>query len=300
MWSQDRDYADLMRELWGSPSRWNVRKSYVDIADKLGVDEETVRNRLKRLREGGFLLGWRLFPNPQLMGRDSVFLYMETGDPARMDAMLPRLIKGEGVVTISRLFGNRLLVMVLDDKNHETVKGFDEMGFGEIKQLAPGIRLPESQFKLTSLDWRIIARMLRNAKRPVTEVGKEIGVSARTVKNRLNRMMDKSAIFVAPLTDVRKSIGISYQLIIEGDDGKMAAIDRMVTEKVGNVVFRAFDSGNGLIFGFTGKNLSEGTELERWIRHQPHVRSARLNIMEEVVYAFDWLEREAVSHSIER
>lgn len=237
-----------MRELWGSPSRWNVRKSYVDIADKLGVDEETVRNRLRRLREGGFLLGWRMFPNPQLMGGDSVFHCLESGDSARIDAMLPRLIKGESVVTISRLFGNRLLVMVLDDNNHEAVKGIGWMGLGEIKQLAPGIRLPGSQFKLTSLDWRIITRMLRNAERPVTEVGREIGVSARTVKNRLNRIMDKSAIFVSPLTDVRKSIGIPYQLIIDGDDGKKAELNRMVTEKVGNVVFRPFDSGNGPIY----------------------------------------------------
>ena len=66
---RNKAYSDLMRELWGSTDIWNTKKSYIEIAARLGVDEETVRNRVKHLRDVGFLLGYRLVPNPTLLGR---------------------------------------------------------------------------------------------------------------------------------------------------------------------------------------------------------------------------------------
>ncbi len=53
--------------------------------------------------------------------------------------------------------------------------------------------------------------MMRNAERPVSGVSESLGIFARAVKNRLNRMMDASTIFVAPMTDIRRTVGISYQ-----------------------------------------------------------------------------------------
>lgn len=293
VWSQERDYSELMREMWGSPSRWNVRKSYADVAAKLGIDEETVRNRLKRMREGGFLLGWRLFPNPRLLDRESVFLYMSLKIPGHSDDAVKLLAACEGVVTITKLLGNNLLVMVMDDPDHRSVKEIENLAIHESTMIAPGMKLPDTSFQMTSLDWRIVATMGRNAEMPVTETASELGISARTVKNRLNRMMDSSAIFIMPLTDVSKTVGVAYQLIVESREGMLAEVDSMVSRRIGNVVFRALDSTRNIIFGFTGKNLAEGSQIEKWIRKLPEVRSARLNVVEEVIYVFEWLDEEA-------
>ena len=74
-----------------------------------------------------------------------------------------------------------------------------------------GTSLPGTGHHTASLDWRIIGRMMRNAERPVSGVSESLGIFARAVKNRLNRMMDASTIFVAPMTDIRRTVGISYQ-----------------------------------------------------------------------------------------
>ena len=66
-----------------------------------------------------------------------------------------------------------------------------------------------------------------------------------------------------------------------------------MTSRIENLVFRATDSSDTLIFGFSGKNVAEGKELLDWLRKQPGVKSARINIVEEVVYAFEWLGRES-------
>ena len=50
----------IIKELGGSnPSQWNVRQSYSNIAERLGIDEETVRRRLKRAERLGSLPGWK-------------------------------------------------------------------------------------------------------------------------------------------------------------------------------------------------------------------------------------------------
>ena len=95
MWSQEKEYAELMKELWGSPSRWTVGKKCADVATRLEVGENTVRNRLRRMRESGFLLGWRLLPNPQLLGFSNIFLYPETGSRENADRAIERLVDSE-------------------------------------------------------------------------------------------------------------------------------------------------------------------------------------------------------------
>ena len=112
---QDKADADLVMELWGSPERWNARKSYADVARKLGVDEETVRNRLRRMRESGHLLGWCLFPNPALLGRTAVSLLLEFDASSSKEDAILRLKQVEGVTNIASNYGNSLEVMVFDD-----------------------------------------------------------------------------------------------------------------------------------------------------------------------------------------
>jgi DNA-binding Lrp family transcriptional regulator len=289
----DREYSDLMRELWGSPGRWNVRRSYVAVARSLGVDEETVRNRLRRLKEGGFLIGWRILPNPSLFGRSSVLQHLTfDGAPTKGEA-ISRLKEMEGVVVIASFYGSDLLITLFDDAERSVSK--------RLAILAPkggaaewhGMNLPTTSFRMTPTDWQIVGLMLRDAERSVSEVAAEVKLSARTVKRRLDSMMAASAIFIVPIIDQAKSMGVSYQVILESEGRGKSEVDRLVTSRIGNLVFKAADSSNTLIYGFSGKNVTEGKELQDWLTKQRGVESVRINIVEEVVYAFDWLERES-------
>src|SRR5437763_14533678 len=98
-----------MRELWGSPDVWNTKKSYTEIASKLGVDEETVRNRIKHLRESGFLLGYRVVPNPVLLGRAFASLRIEFKDRDSKQGAIPRLAQTGGGIHIGSTEDTRVL-----------------------------------------------------------------------------------------------------------------------------------------------------------------------------------------------
>src|SRR3989442_9631073 len=106
-----------MRELWGSPDIWNIKKSYIEIAAKLGVDEETVRNRVKHLKDTGFLIGYRLVPNPALLGRTFASLRIEFQDRESKQVAIPHLAKAEGDTNIANTYVNCVLVTLL--ANHD-------------------------------------------------------------------------------------------------------------------------------------------------------------------------------------
>jgi DNA-binding Lrp family transcriptional regulator len=278
--------------MWGSPGRWNVRKSYAEVAKKLGVDEETVRNRIKHLKESGVLAGWRLIPSPSLFGRGLVMQYLGFRSSAAKESAISRLEQMPGVIVIASLYGTDLLVTLFDDERRSSSRNLRSLSPSAGPVEWTGMGLPATSFRMTPTDWQIVGLMLRNAERRVDEVASVVRVSSRTVKRRLDGMMAASAAFVMPMIDQAKSTGISYQLVVESKAGCKSEVDGLVTSRVRNLVFKSSDSGNTLIFGFTGKNVAEGKELLDWISRQSAVQSAKMNIVERVVYVSRWLEGE--------
>jgi DNA-binding Lrp family transcriptional regulator len=281
-----------MRELWGSPDIWNTKKSYIEIAAKLGVDEETVRNRVKHLIDTGFFLGYRLVPNPVLLGRTFASLRIEFKDRESKQAAIPRLALMDGVINIGSTYDRSVLVTLLADQDQDFSKLIVGLGVeGEVSEV-PGLGVRSTGFRMTRLDWEIVNLLLRDAERKLDDIAKQLKVSTRTVKRRLNMMMKETAIFTMPMVDLRKTEGISYQLRVQSEQGKKSEVEKSIVAKIGNVIFRASDSQNGSVFGFTGANVAEGNDILEWVKQQPGVNSASMTIAERVVQVFDWIESE--------
>lgn len=293
MWAADKSYSDLMKELWGTPGLWSQKKTYTEIARKLGVDEETVRNRVKVLKESGFLLGWKLLPNLALFGLTSYFVFLEFQSEEEKEQAIPKIAEEDGVLVIANIYGNSLLVTMADDPKINSAKKVSELAEKAESFSTPGMNMPGLlSSKMTKTDWQIIKLLLRNAERKVPEIAKEVKLSTKSVNRRLNEMLNSRAIFITPIVDLRKAGGIPYQLLVEAREGRKAEVDEAISSKIPNLVFKASASKNDLIFGFNGTNIAQGNELLKWAKKLPGVKSARLNIVENVVHVYDWLERE--------
>lgn len=293
MWAGEKSYSDLMRELWGSPGLWNVKKTYVDLARRLGVDEETVRNRIKYLKDSGFLLGWRLVPNPVLLRRSPSFLFLELEDQDSKDEIISRIGKMDGVVVIASIYGASMLITLFDDAEKNSEKKIMKMGIRAEAFTTPGINLPSLMpVKMTVTDWQIVRLLLENAEKKLSEIASEIRVSTKTVNRRLGEMMNSRAIFTMPLVNLKKAGGISYHMIIQCEEGKTSEVGALVGSRIDNLVFRAGAAKNDLIFGFNGTNVGEGNEILKWVKKLPGVKTVRMNIVEYVVHVFGWLSKE--------
>jgi DNA-binding Lrp family transcriptional regulator len=73
------------------------QKILAEVAKKIGIDEETVRIRIQSLKQSGFLLGWRLILNANLLGRESHILVLELLDSKRRIEQSLKLAKWTGL-----------------------------------------------------------------------------------------------------------------------------------------------------------------------------------------------------------
>jgi DNA-binding Lrp family transcriptional regulator len=286
-----------MRELWGSPAQWIEKKSYVEVAKKLGVDEETVRNRVKFMRESGFLIGWRTVPSPAVLRKKPSLILLETEEGTK-ERTISLLKKVDGVVTIISIYGDAVIVNLYEDEAQRSLKELNKVSGVKISPLTvPHMNMPQGNFRMTPTDWRIVGLLLKDAQRKLSEVASELKISQKTVKRRLNAMMEASAILIMPMVNLKKSTGVPYSLMINSDESKKAKIEMTVASRIGNLVFRANASTSGSIFGFTGANVAEGNEMLKWVRQLDGVKTADIYISEEVIHVFDWLEKEVEKYA---
>lgn len=67
----------------------------------------------------------------------------------------------------------------------------------------PCLTLPEP---LTSIDYKILKTLNRDAKKPITDIAEDVGLSAKTVRKQLNRMIEnKLATFTIEWTPLYKN-----------------------------------------------------------------------------------------------
>ena len=150
---------------------------------------------------------------------------------------------------------------------------------------------------MTALDWKICGQLLRNAERKIADIAAVVGVSEKTVKRRLNKMLESSAIFILPMIDLRKMSGVAYDLMIQSQDDKKAQVESFVLSKITNQVFVTGDSSNGSFITFATSNISEGDEIFHMVKERPEVKSATLSVIEEVKHDFIWLGDECERRS---
>jgi len=290
-----------MKELSITPSHWNVKRSYSEVAKKLGVDEETVRIRVQSLRNSGFLLGWRLILNANLIGRESSILALELDDIERKDRAIAQISRMDGVILIQSFYGKTLQVTVFSEGEEELerqMKTITSISGGEIFAHWK-VKLPRCNHKPKQIDWMIIGALLKNADKKIPEIARELKVSARTVKRRINLMMDASAFFLQPVLDLKKVTGtLPCRLLVQCSKGKKSMIDDLISSKFERIVFSLTDSSTHSIFTIICINLAEAQSISKEIRKQEGVSLVKIEIIEELMYVHNWLAKEVRSRAL--
>lgn len=192
-----------------------LKASYV--AKHLGVEPETIKARLARMEASGFIRFYQVYPNFRHLGLEgSAYLFRVPDDDAKAQS-IKRIEPIEGLVEVHNFLGAEMCVELSfrtpQDLGRKLRLLSDLTGDGApvrfYERTMPAVTSP-----LTVLDWRILKALRYRARQPPAAVAEEIGVSARTVRRRFDRMAAKGSFFIVPAVDPGKAPGLLlYELL---------------------------------------------------------------------------------------
>ena len=273
--------------------QWNVRESYASIAKRVGVDEETVRKRIRRMEREGSITAWRAMINPSLIGRSYFAVDVTVRDVDKKANAISRLKELEGMAAFMNFEGGGLLIFLYSEPGKAIALKARQIAqvCGDEPVAAEPLGIPPCELKPSVTDWRIVWAIRNDPRKTLSEIAEEAHVSSRTVNRRLITLIEHGAFFLVGIPNLRQSPGVSVNLLILCREGySSSSIADEITARFGNIVFGGPFSSHLVSYNLVFNNLIEAGEAHEWIETIEGVARARLGIMKEMVFVPDWLD----------
>ena len=281
----------IIRELGGSP-QWSVRESYSSISRKLGVDEETVRMRVNRAKERGFIPAWRMMVNPLLIDCQRANLELEARDEQHKADAVSKAKAVDGVIAIVDFRGKEISVLMCyeDDESLARRVKLIESICGSPRLALWNSLFPRPDVRMSHLDWRIVDSMREDAWRDLEDVARSLGVSARTVQRRLSAMKDGRAVYLLRPPNVSVVGGLMCNfLVFCSDPKKKRAADSVILSTFSRMGASDTSGEQFSTFGISCGNFAEADAVTKRLKAVDGVQSVRMRIVNEITVVEDWI-----------
>ncbi len=279
-----------------SPLDPDFRRSYRAMARAVGVDEGTVRNRVRRFRETGFLQAWMCHPNPRLWGAGSAITWFDVPQAVSKDDLVEQLKLVPGVYVIARCFGTLLAAAFLYE-DERSLRRLGEL----IRRMSKAedltlweIPFPPCGINLSGADCGLLRSLSNDPEKSHVIVSKEVGLSSRTVKRRLQRLYRGGAILAFGRINPKALRGsVTAVLLVEYPSNQQADIVQSISAHLDSYLFFMFPvlpfeptEVMACVFNLMLPNVSMAQEILRWVRGLKGIAAARVELLEENAYSY--------------
>jgi DNA-binding Lrp family transcriptional regulator len=283
------DFRILRELVSGDPSGFllDPRISLRQLAKRLGVDKDTVRNRMKKLRDTGFVLGWASFANPSLFGVKEARLQFNVPPRSAKDDLVRKFRLIPGVTTVATMYGDSFNVGLFYESEESLKKSIELIS--RISNAEDMLRFdnefPKCEMKLSKTDWRIVGSLQRNPRKPYNLISREIGLSTRTVKRRLEKLVEGRAIITVAAVDSGAIDGTMVSLLVFYTAPKhRGEVNKRILSYLDDCVFRAeLNAENHGFFNLILTNIARVQEISRWMKDQQGISSYHVDLVQEFI-----------------
>jgi DNA-binding Lrp family transcriptional regulator len=274
------------------------RVSPLAIGRKLGLDEKTVRVRVKKMEDDGFIKYYQAMPSLALFQLKNMNTY-------RFEA-LNIATKHRVIQYIQEL---PFIVEAIDYLGQIVSVSISGTSSGEIDQVASGLAnrfelykwilgsriMKESVSVADRLDWQIIQELRYDALSGVKELSESLSMTPRMVEYRIKKLLGSGMLLVRAITNSQKQQGlIFYELEMSVDETKQYDIIKRLSEIYAEKLWSVRTLAAGVVLGnFFAFTLAEPEEAYVNTLKLGGVRSCSLFIFKETVEPKrpNWMDR---------
>ncbi len=212
--------------------------SAADLGKKLGLDKKTVRVRVNRMEESGFIKYYQAAPDLALFGMRAVGLFrFEALNLSTKYAIVNHLHDVPRLVEASDYLGPFLTGSIAGATREEARSGADYLAsryeLGIVVLGSKTLREPVS--RIDSLDWQIIKGLRYDARSSDRDLGEALSVTERMVGYRVSKLLRSGAIRTKAVIDPQRQAGlVFYELELAIEPQRRGAVSRWLEEKHGD------------------------------------------------------------------
>jgi DNA-binding Lrp family transcriptional regulator len=277
----------LITERAVSPSDASVKLSLRGIAARLGADDMTVRYRYKKLQESGVMSIWSLLVNPAFFGYRVTEVTVDVQPESGKHDMIRKLKLVHEITGIVNFYGRAITIYMIhngEESRSRTIELISRITNAE-KITQSRMPMPASLTrKLTAMDVAIVRVLSSDARMSSLLVAKELGVSAKTVRKRVDKLRRENIILPLPILNIASIPGIIpiYLSYIYSNSDVKTSVDReIISHFDARYIMGSFaDPNNGSIV-IGANTMADVPRLLEWAKAQPGIASARVDIATE-------------------
>jgi DNA-binding Lrp family transcriptional regulator len=275
----------LMSEGAVAPSETQVISSLRSIAARLGADDATVNYRYKRLQESGAMSGWRLIVNPTFFGCRVMDATVDVEPESAKPDMIRKLKLLREVTGIIDFYGRALKLIVVyngEESRSRTIELISRITNAE-RMTQVRWALPQCRTeRMSETDVALVRALSNDARKSFVQVSGELGLSTRTVRNRVRRLRMDNTVFALVSLDAGSIPGLIpvYLSYSYAQNGAKGTVDRAMLahfEKSYLTVLFA-DPASGWVC-VSASTMADVQSYLEWARSQQGVATARVDLL---------------------
>jgi len=285
---------------------YNSRFSYRELADKLGFSVNAVHKRIQALIDQGVI---RSFTAKISIYALKAIPIMVSGRSETDSFVASEKLRKHGSTYWVGVAGGNYLYLGACLRNITELESYVDLIKKEVLpdptvgiehhgwEVYSGFELPSASGKaaLSPLDYQIIYSLHKNSRKLVSEVACELGVSARTVRRRLSKMIREGLIelSIEMYPDASNDIMTIFHLHLKASSDK-SKVDSLLMEKYSPhpIFFWSYSNlPNQLIGIFWTNTMKQLRDIHQSIQNEDFIESAIPNIL-YTGYIFDtWRDK---------
>jgi Lrp/AsnC family transcriptional regulator, regulator for asnA, asnC and gidA len=265
------------------------------IAKKVGADGATVKLRLDKMKRGGFIHYFQIYPNFRLLGLSAGAYEFDLPDVVEKSAAIEKCALVDGVIEIHNFIGPTICIdfAYLDGRDEgrrlELLRQLTRCGDPEKFYERD---MPPVDIELSNVDWRIIKALRYHALNPLSQVARELGLSPKTVRRRFERMTRHGAVIIVPVinpADIPNTV--THTLLLYPTLAQREEVLARALGDLGPATFLSRTAGPGnAMLCLAARTISETEENLIKARRIPGMKDAKLLVLKEIREYTQWLD----------
>jgi DNA-binding Lrp family transcriptional regulator len=264
------------------------RVSPLAIGRKLGLDEKTVRVRVKKMEDDGFIKYYQALPSLALFQLKNMNTYrFEALNIATKHRVIQYVQELPFIVEAIDYLGQVVSVSISGTSSEE----IDQVAAGlanrfELYKWILGSRIIKGPVSVADrLDWQIIQELRYDALSGVKELSESLSITPRMVEYKIKKLLGSGMLLVRAIINSQKQQGlIFYELEMSVDETKQYEVIKRLSEIYAEKLWSVRTLAAGvLLANFFAFTLAEPEEAYVTTLKLEGVRSCSLFIFKETV-----------------